>query len=96
MKERCKCTAEFKREAVELSRTSDKTVAQIARELGISPKLLYRWRSERAEMKEEAFPGQGNRPALEAENARLRREVARLEQEREILRNALGIFSRGQ
>jgi len=79
MGERRKYTAEFKREAVELRRTSDKTIAQIARELGISLKLL-----------------EGNRPALEAENARLRREVARLEQEREILKNALGIFSRGQ
>ena len=86
MRERRKYTAEFKREAVELSRTSDKTAAQIARELGISPKLLYRWRFESAKMKEEAFRGQGNRPALEAENARLRREVARLEQEREILK----------
>jgi len=53
MGERRKYTAEFKREAVELRRTSDKTIAQIARELGISLKLL-----------------EGNRPALEAENAR--------------------------
>lgn len=94
MEERRKYTPEFKREAVELSRTTDKTVAQVARELGISPRLLYRWRSESAELKEEAFPGQGNRPALEAENVRLRREVARLEQEREILKKALDIFSR--
>jgi len=96
MRERCKYTAEFKREPVELSRTSGRAVAQIARELGISSKLLYRWRSERAKMKVEAFPGQGKRPTWEAENARLRREVARLEQEREILEKALGIFSRGQ
>ena len=94
MERRRKYTPEFKREAVELSRTSEKAVAQVARELGIAPKLLYRWRSESAGVKEEAFPGPGNRPALEAENARLRREVARLEQEREILKKALGIFSR--
>jgi len=78
MGERRKYTAEFKREAVELRRTSDKTIAQIARELGISLKLL-----------------EGNRPALEAENARLRRMAARLEQGREIPKKALGIFSRG-
>jgi transposase len=86
MEERRTYTPEFKREAVELSRATDKSVAQIARELGIRPKLLYRWRAESVELEAEAFPGQGNRPALEAENARLRREVARLEQEREILK----------
>jgi transposase len=86
MEERRKYTPEFKREAVELSCTTDKTIAEVARELGISPDRLYRWRSESAKLKEEAFPGQGNRPVLEAENARLRREVARLEQEREILK----------
>lgn len=94
MEERRKYTPEFKREAVELSRTSDKTIAEVARELGISPDRLYKWRAASAELQEEAFPGQGNRPALEAENARLRREVARLEQEREILKKALAIFSR--
>ena len=54
--------------------------------LGTSPTSSHRQRSERAEMKEKTLPGQEKRPALEAENARLRREVARLEQEREILK----------
>jgi len=94
MTERRTYTAEFKREAVALSDSTDKTVAQIARELGIRVKLLYRWRSERAELAKEAYPGHGKRPALEAENAQLRREVSRLEQEREILKKALSIFSR--
>ena len=85
---------EFKQEAVALSRTTDKPVVQIAQELGIRPKLLYRWRSERAKRDTEAFPGQGNRSGLEAENARLSREVMRLEQEREILKKALTIFSK--
>jgi len=94
MTERRTYLPEFKREAVELSCTTDKSIAQLARELGISPRLLYRWRAEGRELQEEAFPGAGNRPGLEAENARLRREVTRLEQEREILKKALGIFSR--
>jgi len=94
MEERRTYTSEFKQEAVALSRTTDKTVVQIALELGIRPKLLYRWRSESAKLDTGAFPGQGNRPPLEAENARLRREVARLAQEREILKKALTIFSK--
>ncbi|MCD6286221.1 MAG: transposase [Anaerolineae bacterium] len=44
MRERRKYTAELKRGAVELSCVSDKTVTQMARELRISPKLLYQWR----------------------------------------------------
>lgn len=40
-------TAEFKREVVELSETSDKTVRQIAEKLGIRPRLLDRWRVAR-------------------------------------------------
>ncbi|MCD6360550.1 MAG: hypothetical protein J7M38_06740 [Armatimonadetes bacterium] len=46
-------------------------------------------------MKEETLPGQEKRPALEAENSRLRRKVARLEQEREILKKDLGHFLEG-
>ena len=36
-------TAEFKHEAVQLTKTSDKPKAQIARELGISDSALYAW-----------------------------------------------------
>ena len=94
MSERRTYTAEFKQEAVALSRTTDKSVAQVARELGIRVELLYRWRSESTRLGGDAFPGHGNLPGLEAENAQLRREVARLEQEREILKKVLSIFSR--
>ena len=38
-------TAQFKRDAVELSFQSDKTAVEIARDLGIRPELLSRWRS---------------------------------------------------
>ncbi len=44
--ERRRYTPEFKREAVELSETAGKAVCEVARQLGIAPKLLYRWRSE--------------------------------------------------
>lgn len=94
MEERRIYTQEFKAEAVALSHSSDKPAAQIARELGIKPKLLYRWRAESAEQGADAFPGQGKRTGLEAENAQLRQELARLQQEREILKKALAIFSR--
>lgn len=41
--ERQKYNQEFKEQAVRLSQVSDKSVAQVARELGIHTKMLYRW-----------------------------------------------------
>jgi transposase len=89
-------TRDFKREAVRLSESSEKTVAQIARDLGIPERVLYRWRRELREQPEQAFPGKGHQSELEEENRRLRRELEVLKQEREILKKAVAIFSRGQ
>ena len=89
-------TREFKLEAVRLSETSEQSVAQIARDLGVPERVLYRWRHERREQPEQAFPGKGHQSELEEENRRLKRELELLKQEREILKKALGIFSRGQ
>lgn len=86
-------TAEFKREAVQLSETSGKRIVQVARELGIAPKLLYRWRAELLAQGADAFPGPGQGPASAQEVATLRRELERVRQERDILKKALSIFS---
>ncbi|HEU5374718.1 MAG TPA: transposase [Ktedonobacteraceae bacterium] len=76
-------TAEFKREAVRLAQTSGKPIAQVARELGISDTSLHQWRKELAAHGTKAFPGSG---ALEEENRRLKRELGRTRQERDILK----------
>jgi transposase len=68
-------TREFKVEAVRLSESSEKTVAQIARDLGVPERVLYRWRHELREQQERAFPGKGHQSELEEENRRLRREL---------------------
>jgi transposase len=47
---------EFKLEAVRLSDHTEKSVAQIARELGVRERVLYRWRRELREEPEQAFP----------------------------------------
>jgi len=79
-------TREFKLEAVRLSESTEKTVAQIARDLGVPERVLYRWRHELREQHEQAFPGKGHQSELEEENRRLRRELELLKQEREILK----------
>ena len=91
---RIKYIKEFKIEAVRLSEESDVTVHEIARELGVHPNTLYKWRQQYLEDGEEAFPGHGNLKAGDDEVRQLRRELARVREEREILKKALAFFSR--
>lgn len=85
-------TREFKLEAVRLSEEDGRSVAEVARELGIHPNNLYKWRAQFAEEGEEAFPGKGNLNSQDEEMRRLRRENARLREERDILKKAVIFF----
>jgi transposase len=89
-----KYSREFKIEAVRLAAMSDGSTAAVARELGINPNLLYRWRQELAAEGQEAFPGQGNLKASEEEVRQLRRELARVREERDILKKAVAFFAK--
>ena len=89
MQKRKTYTREFKLEAVRLLERGDKPAAEIARELGIKRNQLYKWQEQFAQKGEAAFPGQG-RPANDhaAEIARLKRELERVTEERDILKKA--------
>ena len=89
--ERRQFTEEFKREAVRLAKERG-NLAQVARELGISDTVLQRWKNALHEVPGNPFPGQGN--AQDQEAAALRRENARLHEEVEILKKAVGIFTK--
>lgn len=89
-------TPEFKREAVRLAQTSGKPLAQVARELGILDTSIHQWRKELSEHGSEAFPGSGHQTAQEEEIRRLKRELDRVQKERDILKKTLGIFTRDQ
>lgn len=86
--------SEFKREAVRLSYEAGRTMASVARDLGISETNLWRWRKKLAESGESAFPGTGHVSAEEEELRRLRRELTDVTEERDILKKALAVFSR--
>ncbi len=96
MTERKVYTAEFKREAVRLSEQADVSVVQVAQELGVSDYSLYKWRKQSRMGGELAFPGNGKvaLTAEQQENARLKRELERVKQERDILKKAIGFFAR--
>jgi transposase len=87
-------TVEFKLQAVRLANESGRPIGQIARELGIRPDVLGRWRREF----DRERPGlQANGAAVgspEEEIRRLQREVAILREEREILKKATAFFAK--
>lgn len=81
-------TGEFKQEAIKLATEHGLTRKQVARDLGIDPQTLRSW-LHAADGSPAATPA-----ADTAELARLRRENDQLRMERDILKKALGIFSR--
>ena len=82
---------EFKREAVRLTYEPDRTVAGVARDLGMNENNLWRWRKQfgQSEVK-----SNGAGESVEDELKRLRRQLSRVTEERDILKKALSVFSR--
>lgn len=88
--------AEFKRDAVALADELGRSTADVAESLGISTDLIYRWRREQKRKAQGAFPGHG-KEALTPEERKIRELEKKLrdaEMERDILKKAVGIFSR--
>jgi transposase len=85
---------EFKQKAVELSNLRG-SVQEISRELDVRPELVYRWRKEFSQKPLLAFSGNGNRQLNEEQKElfRLKRELADVKMERDILKKAVSIFS---
>jgi transposase len=83
-------TEEFKREAVQLAKDRGNT-SQAARDLGVHESVLGRWKRQLDTLPERPFPGQGN--PQDPDLAVLKRENARLKEENEILKKAVGIFT---
>ncbi len=95
VKKRQRHSREFKLEAVKLARESDRTVAEVARELGIHPQTLHNWiKKVESEHPTSVFRGNGNRAPEEEELWRLRQELERVKQERDFLKKAAAFFVR--
>ena len=85
---------EFKVEAVRLVVERRVTIAQAARDLKVHANVLRSWvRAYRADPTQ-AFPGVGQQAPEAAEVTQLRREVARLTMERDILKKATAFFAK--
>ena len=91
---RRKYDREFKVEAVKLVTGEGRAVTEVARNLGIHENLLYKWKEKYTEDMAHAFPGKGRLKPAEEELRRMKRELADVTQERDILKKALAIFSK--
>lgn len=87
---------QFKLDALRLVETSDRTVSDIAKDLGISRELLYKWKRDLEADPKNAFPGKGNRKPEEDQMRKLEHELKRVTEERDILKKALVFFSKDE
>lgn len=94
MGKRQRFTKEFKLEAVRLLKQSGRPAAEIARELGLPRNRLYKWATQFDANGTQAFPGSGRPLAPTDELTQLRRENARLTEERDILKKAATYFAK--
>ncbi len=95
VKKRRQYTKEFKFEAVQLAVESERSLAEVARDLGIAPNLLHQWKQQ-MDKRDPAtvFPGHGKAAGPEDETRQLRRELERVKQERDFLKKAAAFFAR--
>jgi transposase len=94
-------TREFKLEALRQLEASTRPATELARELGIRPNQLYKWRDKLIREKDDAFPGSAGhvnrgRPKKEdqSELTTLKQKFKLLEEENEILKKAAAYFAR--
>lgn len=90
-RERRLFSEEFKREAVKLVNQPGATKAAIARDLGVGANLLGRWCRD---VSGDTTASSGNSEKVSPqEYERMRRELAKVKTERDILKKALGYFA---
>ena len=89
-------TREFKLETVRMSQQPGVTQTELAKELGIRPEMLYRWRTEIQTDPEQAFPGQGSLKDRDQELEKLRRQVTRLKSENAFLKKVSTYFAKDE
>lgn len=95
-RKRQRFTKEFKLEAVRLMEAGQKPAAQLAMELGVRRNQLYKWQEQlREKGTAGAFKGPGAKPLSElGEVERLRRELKKVTEERDILKKAAAYFAK--
>lgn len=94
MQNKRKYDHEFKINSVKLYRESGKTLKKIALDLGIPKTTLYSWVEEFEEHGDNSFPGSGKLKPCNEELYKLKKQLADVTMERDILKKAVAIFSK--
>jgi len=89
-------TKEEKLEIVKLSLDESQTIKELSDRFGVSKNSIYNWRKQYLKNKEASFPGKGNKTMTDSERKiyELEKELRETKLERDILKKAVGIFSR--
>jgi transposase len=86
---------EFKLEAVRQLELGDKSPNDISIDLGIRRNMLYKWQEQLKKHGDDAFKGPGRHPIDQYDEVtRLRKELADVKEERDILKKAAAYFAR--
>jgi transposase len=95
IKRRKTYSREFKMDVIQQSYVRE-SIGELAQELGIHPEMIYRWRREYEQGDQTSFPGQGvvRLSEEQKELERIKQENADLRMERDILKKAIGIFTK--
>jgi transposase-like protein len=96
MKNQRKYEREFKLNAVKLYRESGKSLGKIAEDLGIPMTTLAQWVTQFRDHGETSFVGSGSLQPCNEEIYKLRKALADVKQERDILKKAVAIFSKAR
>ncbi len=95
-KNRKKYDSAFKLEAIRLATEEGRNISEIERNLDISKGTLARWVRETKSDPENTFPGKGHLKAKDEELRKLKVELKRTQEERDILKKALAYFAEDQ
>ena len=90
LRRRRKFNKEFKTDVLNMLKTGDKKVSELSKDLGISEQLIYRWyKQDSPKSKEEEKVSEQEKEVRE-----LRKRLADVTEERDILKKAVSIFSK--
>jgi transposase len=87
---------DFKLGAVKMVFEGGKSVREVAESLGISQNTLLHWKKNYLSDKLNSFPGKGYQKPEDAEKTMLRKELAKVTEQRDILKKAVAFFSQYQ
>ncbi len=95
MKKRNIYSKEFKLEVLRQWKQEGQSATVLARNLGLRPNMLYKWKEQFSRHGEQAFQGSGHRSVVQVDEwSRLKKELSDVKMERDILKKAAAYFAR--